>query len=99
MFRQQATESIRADYSTLMPSVARSLLDNRKRYERRAAEMSEEKLFEIEPKALGYLSGYLRPREGYRLFDQRQELCRWLTEDVRANKEWLLETLQYPLAT
>ena len=29
--------------------------------------------------------------EGYRLFDQREE-------DVRANKEWLLDTLQYPLA-
>jgi hypothetical protein len=40
----------------------------------------------------------LRPREGYRLFEQREELCRRLTEDVRANREWLLETLQYPLA-
>ena len=36
--------------------------------------------------------------EGYRLFDQREELCRRLTEDVKANREWLLETLQYPLA-
>jgi deoxyhypusine synthase len=51
-------------------------------------------LFDREPKA----RGYLRPREGYRLFEQREELCRRLTEDVRANKEWLLETLQYPLA-
>jgi deoxyhypusine synthase len=58
-------------------------------------EIGEEKLFELEPKACGYL----RPREGYRLFDQREELCRRLTADVRANREWLLETLQYPLAT
>jgi deoxyhypusine synthase len=91
---QQATESMQADYSTLMPFLAKALLDNRKRFERQAAEMGEEKLFELEPKA----RGYLRAREGYRLFDQREELCRRLTEDVRANKEWLLDTLQYPLA-
>jgi deoxyhypusine synthase len=92
---QQATESMQADYSTLMPFLAKALLDNRKRFERQAAEMGEEKLFELEPKA----RGYLRPRQGYRLFDQREELCRRLTEDVRANQEWLLDTLQYPLAT
>jgi deoxyhypusine synthase len=92
---QQATESMQADYSTLMPFLAKALLDNRKRFERQAVEMGEEKLFELEPKA----RGYLRPREGYRLFDRREELCRRLTEDVRANKEWLLDTLQYPLAT
>jgi len=91
---QQATESMQADYSTLMPFLAKALLDNRKRYQRQAEEMGEEKLFELEPRA----RGYLRPREGYRLFDQREELCRRLTEDVRANKEWLLDTLQYPLA-
>jgi len=86
---QQATESMQADYSTLMPFLAKALLDNRKRFERKAEEMGEEKLFELEPKA----RGYLRPREGYRLFDQREELCGRLTDDVRANKEWLLDTL------
>jgi hypothetical protein len=40
--------------------------------------------------------GYLRPMEGYRLFEQREELCRRLKEDVTANREWLLDTLQYP---
>jgi len=40
----------------------------------------------------------LRPQGGYRLFEQREELVRRLTEDVKANKDWLLETLQYPLA-
>jgi deoxyhypusine synthase len=91
---QQDTESLQADYSTVMPFLVKALLDNRRRYERQLEEVDEEKLFASEPAA----RGYLRPREGYRLFEQREELCRRLTEDVRANREWLLETLQYPLA-
>ncbi|HVO97478.1 MAG TPA: deoxyhypusine synthase family protein [Bryobacteraceae bacterium] len=90
----QSTESMQADYSMLMPFIAKALLENRARYEKRAAEIGEEKLFAAEPKA----RGYLRPRAGYRLFENRQELCRRLTEDVRANKKWLLDTLAYPLA-
>lgn len=90
----QATESMQADYSMLMPFLVKALLDNRKRYEREAAEIGEEKLFERDPKA----RGYLRPRSGYRLFEQRDELCRRLDVDVAANKDWLLETLRYPLA-
>ena len=35
---------------------------------------------------------------GYRLFEQREELCRRLTGDVKANREWLEESLEYPLA-
>ena len=89
----QATESMQADYSTLMPFLVKALLDNRKSYAMRAAEIGEEKLFAEDPKAMGYL----RPQEGYRLFEQREELCRRLTVDVTANREWLLETLQYPL--
>ena len=89
-----ATESMQADYTTVMPFLAKALLDNRKAYEEQAAAIGEEELFAKEPKA----RGYLRPRSGYRLFGQREELCRRLTEDVRANKDWLLETLQYPLA-
>jgi deoxyhypusine synthase len=49
---------------------------------------------EREPKA----RGYLRPRDGYRLFETRQELCARLTKDVQANREWLEESLKYPLA-
>ena len=60
----------------------------------KAAEIGEEQLFQQEPKA----RGYLRPQEGYRLFEKRAELCGKLTEDVKSNREWLLETLQYPLA-
>jgi deoxyhypusine synthase len=89
---QQATESMQADYSTVMPFLVKALLDNRKRYAHLAAELGDEELFARDPKA----RGYLRPMEGYRLFEQREELCRRLKEDVSANREWLLDTLQYP---
>jgi deoxyhypusine synthase len=91
---QQATESMQADYSMVMPFLVKALLDNRTRYAQRADKLSEETLFEREPKA----RGYLRPQSGYRLFEQRDELCERLTADVRENREWLLESLQYPLA-
>jgi deoxyhypusine synthase len=86
---QEATESMQADYSTVMPFLVKALLDNRKRYAHLAVDLGEEELFAREPKA----RGYLRPVEGYRLFDQREELCRRLTEDVRVNREWLMQTL------
>jgi deoxyhypusine synthase len=88
---QQGTESMQADYSTVMPFLVKALLDNRRRYEKQAAGSSEEAVFASEPKA----RGYLRPRAGYRLYEQRGELCRRLTDDVRANREWLLETMKY----
>jgi deoxyhypusine synthase len=91
---QQATESMQADYSTLMPFLVKALLENRRDYERKAAEIGENALFAREPKS----RGYLRSTSGYRLFDQREELSRRLTADVRTNREWLLETLKYPLA-
>ena len=91
---QHATESMQADYSTLMPFLVKALLENRARYESQAAEIGEQKLFETEPKA----KGYLRARAGYRLFEHRENLCGKLTEEVRANREWLLATLAYPLA-
>ncbi|HEV1284494.1 MAG TPA: deoxyhypusine synthase family protein [Bryobacteraceae bacterium] len=90
----QSTESMQADYSTVMPFIVAALLENRKRYEKRAAEIGEEKLFAGEPKA----RGYLRSRGGYRLFENREELCRRLNEDVKANREWLLDSLKYALA-
>ena len=62
---QQTTESIQADYSMVMPFLVKALLDNRERYARRAAEIGEEALFAEDPKA----AGYLRRREGYRLYD------------------------------
>src|SRR6266851_2030900 len=86
---QQATESMQADYSMVMPFLVKALLDNRRRYAHLAAELGEDALFAREPKA----RGYLRPVTGYRLFEQREELCRRLTEDVRVNREWLMQTL------
>jgi len=90
----QTTESMQSDYSIVMPFLVKALLDNRARYQQMADEEGEEAVFAREPKA----RGYLRPRAGYRLFDQREELCRRLTEDVRNNREWLLGSLAYPLA-
>lgn len=83
----QTTESMQGDYSTVMPFIVRALLENRDRYE------SDPKLRD-EPKA----AGYLRAREGYGLFAKRAELVEALNGDVRANKDWLSDTLHYPLA-
>lgn len=89
----QTTESMQADYSMLMPFVVRALLENQKRYATWAERMGEDALFAKHPKA----RGYLRPRAGYRLFEQRERLVERLVGEVRKNKDWLLETLKYPL--
>ena len=91
----QTTESMQGDYSVVMPFLMRALFENRARYQEMARAEGEEALFAREPKA----RGYLRPREGYRLFEQRAELNRRLLDDVRQNREWLLESLSYPLAS
>jgi deoxyhypusine synthase len=72
----------------------KALLDNRKRYQERAERIGMDRLIEEEPKA----KGYLRDPEGYRLFEKREDLCGRLVDGVRENREWLLETLRYPLA-
>lgn len=90
----QTTESMQADYSIVIPFLIKALLDNRRRYEERAQEIGEEKLYAEEPAA----KGYLRPRSGYRLFEHRERLVSTLLNDVRKNGEWLAETLDYPLA-
>ena len=87
------TESMQGDYSMLMPFLVKALLENRDRYARWAERMGEEALFEKHPKA----RGYLRPRDGYRLFEKRDTLVDRLLDAVRDNREWLLESLQYPL--
>lgn len=89
----QTTESLQADYSLVLPFLVKALLDNRARYARLAEEMGADELFAREPKA----RGYLRPREGYRLFDKREELTARLQQDVRGNRDWLMETLSYRL--
>jgi deoxyhypusine synthase len=89
----QTTESLQSDYSIVLPFIVKALLDNRARYERLAQEMGKEKLFAEEPKA----RGYLRDRVGYRLFEQREELCTRLRADVKKNRSWLMRSLDYPL--
>ena len=90
----QTTESMQSDYSIVMPFLVKALLENRARYDSKVKERGEEAVFAEEPKA----RGYLRAAEGYRLFEQREELCNRLTADVRNNREWLLESVAYPLA-
>jgi deoxyhypusine synthase len=88
------TDSMQADYSMLMPFVVKALLENRQRYATWAERMGEAALFEKHPKA----RGYLRPKQGYRLFAERERLVERLTAEVRRNQTWLLESLSYPLA-
>ena len=90
----QTTESMQADYSMVMPFLVKALLDNRARYERMAADEGTEAVFAREPHA----RGYLRARQGYRLFEQRETLCERLKGDLRSNGQWLRESLRYPLA-
>ncbi len=90
----EATESLQCDYSLLMPFLVKALLDNRAYYAKKAEEVGEEHLFEHNPKA----RGYLRPKEGYRLYAKREELVQILKEAVQLNRDWLMEGLTYPLA-
>lgn len=90
----QTTESMQGDYTVVLPFLIKALLDNRARYARWAERMGEEALFAQHPKA----RGYLRPREGYRLYAQRDALVQKLTEAVRDNADWLQGTMTYPLA-
>lgn len=90
----QTTESMQSDYSIVMPFLVKALLENRQRYARMVEQEGEDAVFAREPHA----RGYLRAAEGYRLFQQREALCARLNADVRSNREWLLESLSYPLA-
>jgi deoxyhypusine synthase len=91
---QQATESMQADYSTLMPFIIKALLDKRRRYQEQAASEGEAALFARDPAA----KGFLRPSEGYRLYARRDELVERLVADVQTNRDWLLRSLEYGLA-
>jgi deoxyhypusine synthase len=91
----QTTESMFGDYSQVMPFLIKALLDNRKRFEKKLAEVGEEQLFKEEPRA----RGYLRPRAGYRLYEQRDQLAAKLMEDVKNNAEWLRSSIEYQAMT
>jgi deoxyhypusine synthase len=88
---QTQTESLQADYSLVMPFIVRALLEKRARYERWLERMGPEALFAKHPEA----RGYLRPREGYRLFADRDRLCQRLVEQIRENGDWLRQSLKY----
>jgi deoxyhypusine synthase len=85
---------MQGDYSMVVPFLIKALLDRRAKFERLRDELGEATLFERHPEA----RGYLRSREGYRLFDQREALVGKLREAVRENAAWLEDTLTYPLA-
>ncbi len=88
----QSTESMQGDYSMVSPFIVKALLDRRAKFERLHAELGD-LLFERHPEA----RGYLRSREGYRLFEKRAGLVDTLRGAVRENADWLRESLQYPL--
>lgn len=87
-------ESLSADYSMVMPFLVKALLDKRARYERWAERMGREALFAKHPEA----RGYLREREGYRLFARRDELVKKLLAEVAREKARLAKERRYPLA-
>ncbi len=76
---QSTTESFSCDYSVVMPFLAKALLDKRARLAALREELGEEALWERHPEA----RGYLRPTEGYRLFEQRERLIAALLEERR----------------
>jgi deoxyhypusine synthase len=88
------TESMQADYSMVMPFLVKALLDNRARWAGMAEEMGAETLYARHPEA----RGYLRSKDGYRLFAAREDLLARLAADLGKNRAWLMETLRYPLA-
>ena len=91
---RRTTESMQIDYSVVMPLLVKALLDKRARFERWAERMGREELFAKHPEA----RGYLRPREGYRLFERRADLIAKLLADVRAEAPRLRAESDYPLA-
>jgi deoxyhypusine synthase len=90
----RTTESMNVDYSVVMPFLTKALLDKRARFERWAERMGRDALFEKHPEA----RGYLRDREGYRLFDQRDELVTKLRDAVGERSSQLEQGCDYPLA-
>lgn len=87
-------ESMPADYSVVMPILVKALLEKRARFERWSERMGFEALVKKHP----YAKGYLRPREGYRLYDRRDELMEKLTKEVRRELKRLEKESSYALA-
>ncbi len=91
---RRTTESFTCDYTIVMPFLVKALLDKRARFARWAERMGREELFAKHPAA----RGYLRPEEGYRLFERRDELMAKLFEALRGGPLDALAQDGYPLA-
>jgi deoxyhypusine synthase len=87
-------ESMNADYSMVMPFLVKALLEKRARFEELAEKLTPEVLFTRHPEA----RGYLRPREGYRLFERRDELRTALEAELAGGSDALAARIGYPLA-
>ncbi len=90
----QTTESMQADYSTVMPFLTKALLDKRERLSRLRDELGEATLLERHPEALGYL----RDDRGFRLYDHRERLVGALKAEVASRGEALSGSIEYDLA-
>ncbi len=91
---QSTCVSLQADYTMVMPFVAKALLEKRARFERWKERMGEKALFAKHPGA----KGYLRAQDGYRLMDRREELVQALLDELRGMQKALRSGLDYPLA-
>ncbi|MDG1050518.1 MAG: deoxyhypusine synthase family protein [Planctomycetota bacterium] len=90
----QTTESMQADYSTVMPFITKALLDKRDRLRRLRDELGEATLLERHPEAPGYLRG----DRGFRLYDERERLVDALKAEVAGRSEVLTASIDYDLA-
>ena len=85
-------ESMQADYSIVMPIIAKALLEKRAAYERWAERMGLDELIEKHPDA----AGYLRDRDGYRLFERRDGLIEELKQRLRATSGLAKQPQHHP---
>ena len=86
--------SLQADYTMVMPFLARALLEKRARFARWRSRMGEKALFAKHPAA----KGYLRDERGYRLMERREDLTKKLLAELAGMKKQLRSGLDYPLA-
>jgi len=86
--------SLQADYTMVMPFLAKALLEKRARFERWHERMGAKALVAKHPAA----KGYLRPRDGYRLMARREELVKALLAELKGMQKDLRAGLDYELA-
>jgi deoxyhypusine synthase len=91
----KTTESMRADYSTIMPLIAWALLDKRRRLRKMKNELGMEELLKRHPEA----DGYLREEGQMRLYDRRAELVAELLHVTTSPEQVtkLEQTWNFPL--